>query len=98
MLAEGDARKSLAGAGGESGFVQDVIATIADNLNIKFGKKYENLLDAIELCPDAKFYKLNTFSETRFAGYSHKVLHGFLKDIPFIIVSLENRSLEQTGH
>ena len=46
-----------------------------------------------EECPDAKFYQIDTFSDTRFAAYTYRVFVGFMKDSPFIIISLERRAL-----
>ena len=90
MLAEGDARKSQEGV-----FVNKVISNISNVISdCRFGKKYENLLQAFEQCPDAKFYKLDTFSETRFAAYSKHVFSAFLSDINAIILSLETRAFQ----
>lgn len=91
MIAEGDLRKQK---GGASEVVNNVLSVISDYLHdVRFGKKYEGLLEVAEECPDAKFYQLDTFSETRFAAFTHKVLYGFLRDSPFIIVSLERRAM-----
>jgi hypothetical protein len=74
-------------------FIQTVVNTIKTVLtDIKFGKKYENLLEVVQQNPQIKFYKIDTFSETRFANYSFKVFDAFLKDIVIIILSLENRA------
>ena len=90
MLAEGDAQKSQEGV-----FVNKVISNISNVISdCRFGKKYENLLQAFEQCPDAKFYKLDTFSETRFAAYSKHVFSAFLSDINAIILSLETRAFQ----
>ena len=53
MLAEGDARKSQEGV-----FVNKGISNTSNVISdCRFGKKYENLLQAFEQCPDATFYK-----------------------------------------
>ena len=60
--------------------------------DVKYGKKFENLLEVSEKYPDEKFYKLNSISTTRFASYIHRVFSAFLKDAKFIIESLRERS------
>jgi hypothetical protein len=62
MLGEGDVKKAL----GTTGFVDTVFSTVSDLLkDVRFGKKYEALLEAAEQCPDAKFYQLGIPSQTR---------------------------------
>ena len=52
-------------------FVNKAIKWISDVLSdIRFGKKFEKVLEAMERCPDDKFYKLDSFSTTRFATYN----------------------------
>jgi hypothetical protein len=68
---------------------------VKDLLNdFKYGKPYEHLRGVSERYPDEKFYKLQSISATRFAGYFFLVLKAILLDIKFIIVALEERALE----
>jgi hypothetical protein len=50
--------------------------------------------------PDAKFYKLDSFSEARFAPCTHRLLFAFLRYAPYIIMNFEKRALEglKTAH
>ena len=59
--------------------------------DVRYGKKYEHLLEVSEKYVDEKFYKLNSISTTRFAAYIHRVFSAFLKDVKFIIESLRDR-------
>ena len=85
--AESDTRKDCQ-------FLLDIISAIHQVLNdMKYGKKYENLLQIVEKHPDIKFYKIDSFSTTRFGNYSYLVFLAFFTDIVLVITALENRVL-----
>ena len=97
MLAEHDAKEKLSTI--PNNIVAHVVFVISQYLSdIKYGKKYMGLLEMAKACPDIKFYKLNTFSSTRFAAYSHLVMNAFLTDIKTIVLALENRALEENSN
>ena len=97
QLAEKDARDAGTKVGDKTqyyhGFVNKAIKLISEVLSdIRFGKKFERVLEAMEQCPDEKFYKLDTFSTTRFATYSSRVFKAFVLDLKPIVMALEGRA------
>jgi hypothetical protein len=94
MLAEGDVRGAKIGdtQKDQFPFLSKLMNTIKGFLaDVRYGKKYEHLLQVSEKYVDEKFYKLNFISTTRFAAYIHRVFSAFLKDVKFIIESLRDR-------
>ena len=77
-------------------FVNKAIKLISDVLSdIRFGKKFERVLEAFEKCPDDQFYKLDSFSTTRFAMYSARVFKAFVLDLKPIVMALEDRAADK---
>ena len=75
-------------------YYSDMIGTIRSFLNnVRFGKKYQHLLDVASKYPEEKFYKLQTMSTTRFSGYFCICLRAILEDLPVIVESLDERVL-----
>ena len=70
-------------------FMLDLISAIQEVLNdMRFGKKYENLLQMVEQNPAIKFYKIDSFSGTRFGNFSYIVFRAFHADIVLVITAL----------
>ena len=89
-MAEADAKKELCVK--KICFIDDVISVITEYLsNVKWGKKYEHLLEVAKKFPEETFYSLKGFSDTRFAAYSYLAFKAFLADSKLIIASLEER-------
>jgi len=97
QLAEKDTRQAKVNRNGQEiafhGFCNKVINTIFDVLqDVRFGRKFEHLLDTMERFPDEKHPHLDTFSHTRFCPYSARVFKAFLMDLKPIVTALEERS------
>lgn len=103
QLAEKDARNAGIKTGEKTKYYHEFIIkamkVISDVLaDIRFGKKFERLLEAMEQCPDDTFYKLDTFSTTRFAAYSARVFKAFVLDLKPIIIALEKRAEQKQAN